>query len=357
MLRIPAALFAPLLVLLALCALAPVDIAAAAGQGPVYQTYGVHNAPEVSPCQRPNCRYARQPGQPADPLYPAYWTSNWTMYRVFGASYAAYPPPYQGKPPAGLKPVVDYETSYGATYYDSTWKGASGQGAMMEHYDKRCLPIFPINNQFTCSFISLGEVAYFVTYPQDRPAGMPPVCLFSPSNHAPRRDFVSHLPYAADDSRRLGPGGQGYSFWVAVSDGKVLQAGAAPTLSPDNAILFGYGFAPAKPAGKGKPGGALQPSSFYFSGYPYPPPPGSTPPGGPPYFAPFVSQNYTDWKPVKPDPAKTWAQVAGLDVKTLPACQLFDPPSPPTPPSAGALSARSKRAPTWADIGRGTAPK
>lgn len=352
MLRIPPALFAPLLAFWALC-LGLTGPATAAGQEPVYQTYGVHNAPEVSPCQTPDCRYVRQPGQPADPLYPAYWTSDWTMYRVFGAEYAAYPPPYRGKPPAGLKPGVDYETSFGATYYDSTWKAAPGkgpvgQGAMMEHYDKRCLPIFPIDNRFTCSFISLGDVAYFVTYSWDRPKGMPPICLFSPSNHAPRRDFVGHLPYSAGDSRRLGPGGQGYSFWVAVSDGKVLQAGAAPTLSPDDAILFGYGFAPAKP------GGALQPSSFYFSGYPYPP--GSTTPGGPPYFAPFVSQNYTNWKPVQPDPAKTWAQVSGLDVKILPACQLFDPPSPP-PNAAAGLAASPKRAPTWADIGRGRGPK
>jgi hypothetical protein len=343
---------AVVIVLAMLCCAAAFRPALAA-QDDVYQTYGVHNAPSVSPCQAADCRYPRQPGEPADPLYPPYWSSSWTMYRVFGADYASYPPPYAGQPPAGLKPGTDYETSYGATYYDSTWTGASGQGAMMEQYDKRCLPIFPINNQFSCAFISLGDVAYFVTYPQDRPPGMPPVCLFSPSNHPPRRDFVSHLPYSAGDSQRLGPGAQGYSFWVAVTNGKVLQAGASPVLSPDNAILFGYAFAPGMGApvtGEPVDGGALQPSSFYFSGYPYPPTPA---PGGPTYFAPFVSQNYTGWTATQPDPAKTWALVSGLDVKTLPACQLFDPP---TSPAAAGLTAPRKAGPTWADIGRGKQP-
>lgn len=73
---------------------------------------------------------------------------------------------------------------------------------MEEHYVKRCLPIFPIPNNFTCSFISLGRIAYFVTYPEDRPQGMPPVCLFSPDNHPPKRDFIEHLPYSLGDSSR-----------------------------------------------------------------------------------------------------------------------------------------------------------
>jgi hypothetical protein len=61
--------------------------------------------------------------------------------------------------------------------------------------------------------------------------------------------------------------------------------------------------------------------------------------------APIVSQNYTDFSMVKPDPANTWDQVNKLDVKTLPTCQLFNPPT-------GALNARGKAAVrTWADIG------
>ena len=35
---------------------------------------------------------------------------------------------------------------------------------MIEFYKDRCLPIFPIDNQFTCAFISLGKTAYFLTF-------------------------------------------------------------------------------------------------------------------------------------------------------------------------------------------------
>lgn len=296
----------------------------------VYQTYGVHNPPDVSPCARRDCRYPRGRGEPVDPQYPEYWSSRWTMYRVFN-NYQDHPPPYRGRPPAALVEGRDYEVSHGATYYDSTWRGASGEGAMMEHYERRCLPIFPISNHFTCSFISLGNTAYFVTYPEDRPAGMPRVCLFSGFNHPPRRDFVSHLPYSAADSGRLGPRAQAYSFWVRATDGRPIQTGASPDRTSEPAILFGYAFAPASPAA----GAPLQPSSFYFSGYP--PPPAN---------APIVSQNYTDWTPVRPDPARTWDQVSGLDPATLPRCHLFNP-------QTNALQGMAApRHPTWGDIGR-----
>lgn len=295
--------------------------------GPVYQTYGVHNPPSASPCAPPTCVYHRTRGQPADPLYPPFWQSRWTMYRVYN-NYQRHLPPYDGRPPAPLRPGRDYEVSFGATYYDSTYRGQWGEGAMMEHYERRCLPIFPIPNNYTCSFISLGNVAFFVTYEQDRPAGMPPVCLFSPMNHPPRRDFIKHLPYALGDSRQLGPGAQGYSFWVAAVGGQPVQTGASPDRTPYPAILFGYAFAPVN--------GRLQPSSFYFSGYPMAP-----------ANAPIVSQNYTDWAPTRPDPRRTWDQVAGLDPQTLPACQLFDPPA-----TTRLLGATPARAPTWGHIGR-----
>ena len=303
-------------------------LAGCADRAAIYQTYGVHNKPSVSPCATPDCRYVRGPGEPADPVYPEYWTSPWTMYRVFN-NYVDHSPPYDGRPPAPLREGIDYEVSYGASYYDSTWRGATGSGAMMEHYEKRCLPIFPISNHFTCSFISLGDVAYFVTYPEDRPADMPPVCLFSPANHPPRRDFVSHLPYSSGDSQRLGNGAQGYSFWIDAESGAPVQTGASPDRTADQDILFGYAFAPVN--------GVMQPQSFYFSGYPLPP-----------ANAPIVSQNYTNFTAAKPDPAKTWDQVRHLDISTLPKCQLFDPPS-----SSEELLQGTKRAPTWKDIGRG----
>jgi hypothetical protein len=287
----------------------------------VYPTYGVHNAPDVSPCTFPNCRYVRGSGEPADPSYPPYWTSTWTMYRVF-KNYRNYSPPYDGAPP----PETTFEVSYGTSYYDSTWSGPTGKGAMEEHYTDRCLPIFPISNHFSCSFISLGEVAFFVTYDKDRPKGMPPVCLFSNQNHPPDRDFVSHLPYSTGDSKRLGNGAQGYSFWISPQNGEPMQTGASPDRTLKGNILFGYAFAPVN--------GVMQPQSFYFSGYPLPP-----------ANAPIVSQNYTNFTLTKPDPAKTWDKVSGLAIATLPPCHLFKPKEGQAPGS-------TKEAPTWGDIGR-----
>jgi hypothetical protein len=252
------------------------------------------------------------------------------MYRVY-KGYDKYPSPYAGEPPKALKVGVDYQMSYGATFYDSTWRSPSGEGAMMERYDKFCLPIFPLENNFSCRFISLGDTAYFVAG-EGRPAWMPRVCLFSPKNHPPRRDFVSHLPYSAADSQRIGKGGQAYSFWVSAANGYVMQVGASPDRTQDAAILFGYGF-------QADAGGKMVPQSFYFSGYPFAP-----------ANAPMVSQNYKNFAATQPSP-ELWAEVAGLNPETLPRCQLFDPPQPPA--GNGKLKAAPvKRAPTWGDIGR-----
>jgi hypothetical protein len=293
----------------------------------VYQTYGTHNPADASPCQVQGCVYPRAKGDPPNPVWPVYWQSDWTMYRVYGPDAGKYPPPYAGKPPQG----ATYQTSYGATFYDSTWRGKSGEGAMMERYDKDCLPIFPIDNHYSCKFISLGDTAYFVAG-EGRPKWMPKLCLFSPLNHPPRPDFVSHLPYSAADSARIGAGGQGYSFWISAENGYVMQAGASPDRTADGGILFGYGF-------QANAAGEVLPQSFYFSGYPLPP-----------ANAPFVSQNYTNFSATQPGP-DTWSEVSGIDPTTLPACQLFDPPSS----ARAALKANggeTKRAPTWGDIGR-----
>jgi hypothetical protein len=258
------------------------------------------------------------------------------MYRVFN-NYQKYPPPYDKKPPAALKEGTDYQTSSGVTYYDSTWVGPGAKGAMMEHYDKSCLPIFPVANNYTCSFISLGDITFFVAS-DDRPAWMPPVCLFSPKNHPPEREFIKHLPYSKGDSERLGLKAQGYSFWVG-QDGKPMQTGVSPDRTADEGILFGYAFdATPTPDRVDKASPPYRhPLSFYFSGYPLEP-----------ANAPIVSQNYTDFAMIRPDAATTWAQVSGLDPKALPRCQLFDPPAAATPE---ALVAR-KKAPTWGSIGR-----
>jgi hypothetical protein len=291
----------------------------------VYQTYGTHNPPAASPCQTPDCVYPRGPSDPPNPVWPGYWQSGWTMYRVYGPDYAKYPPPYDGKPPKG----ATYQTSHGWTYYDSTWRGKSGEGAMEERYDNYCLPIFKLNNHYSCKFISLGDIAYFVAG-KGRPKWMPPVCLFSPLNHPPRPDFITHLPYSAEDSARIGKGGQGYSFWISAADGKVMQVGVTPDQTANGGIMFGYGFrANAK--------GQVLPQSFYFSGFPFPP-----------ASAPYVSQNYVNFSATQPS-QDLWAEVAGLDPDTLPACQLFDPPKQG---SRLLKSDESQRAPTWGDIGR-----
>ena len=320
--------------------------ARAADLNDAYTTYGIHNDAHQSLCQHAGCVYPRGDKDPSDPGYPAYWTSRWTMYRVF-KGYETSQPPYLGPPP-GLNEGEDYQASSGVTYYDSTWKGASGEGAMEEHYEGWCLPIFPISNKYSCSFISLGDFAFFVTY-DDRPKWMPKVCLFSQRNHPPGRDFIKHLPYSESDSARRGSKVQAYGFWVSATDGRVTQVGVSPDRTAQGDIFFGYAFDPiATPDGVDRQAPPYRhPQSFYFSGVP-------RTPDMPVPDAPMVSQNYLDFAMVKPDPAQTWGQVAGLDPATLPECRLFDPPPEAvgneTAMPAG-LKARS-HAPGWGWIGR-----
>jgi hypothetical protein len=318
---------------------------ALAQQEPVYTTYGTHNPPDPTKCADPECVYHRGPGEPSDPEFPAYWSSRWTMYRVFN-KFAEFPPPYAGRPPEAMKEGTDYEVSYGATYYDSTWRGPTGDGAMMEHYEKRCLPIFPFSNHYSRSFISLDDVAFFVTYEQDRPTGMPPVCLFSPLNHPPRRNFISHLPYALGDSQRLGMAVQGYSFWILPASDKPAQVGVSPDQTVNGGIMFGYAFEalPRPDAADPKAAPYRHPQSFYFSGV-YDPQVPETPPA-----APIVTQNYTDFAMVRPDPARTWDTVKNLDWQKLPPCHLFPPGAPAKSAVEGASHAGGTR--SWSDLGR-----
>ena len=58
------------------------------------------------------------------------------------------------------------------------------------------------------------------------------------------------------------------------------------------------------------------PHSFYFSGYPMDPP-----------NAPIVSQNYTEFSMIKPDPTKTWDLVAKMSKgQSIPFCNFFNKP-------------------------------
>ncbi len=239
------------------------------------------------------------------------------MYRVFN-NYQKFPPPYDS-PPANLVEGSDYEVSGGATYYDSTYEDENGRGAMMEFYDRRCLPIFPMSNFFTCAFISLGDKAYFLTY-ADRPEQMPPCCRFSDKNHPPRRDFIKHLPYSPQDSARLGNRVQGYSFGVG----------------PGDAILFGYAFNSAYTPDRYDESlpPYRHPQSFYFSGYPESPP-----------DAPIVSQNYTDFSAKPPEPSKTWDQVGAQCKGDIPWCCLF---ATDCPKNGQTADKSAQTAPSWA---------
>lgn len=283
--------------------------------GLVFPTYGVHNPPECSPCATSDCLYARGPGEPSDPTLPLFWSARWTMYRVF-RKYAESPPPWNGPPPAELEEGEDYQVSYGATFYDSTWRGPNGeQGAMMEHYVEWSLPIFPFDNHFTCSFISLGDNAYFLTYDEDRPKGMVPICLFSDLDHPPRRDFIKHLPFSREDSERLGRRVQAYSFWAGRDGEPPIQTGASPDRTADQAILFGYAFHSqwAPDAADGTAAPYRHPHSFYFSGH------ASDPPD-----APIVSQYFTEFAMIRPDPAETWNLVDEFAAgRPIPTCTLF----------------------------------
>jgi hypothetical protein len=285
----------------------------------VYSTWGVHNEAHADDCGAAHCVYLRESGEPNNPLYPPYWTSHWVMYRVF-KRYDRYPPPYDGKPPFPLEEGADFQSSWGVTYYDTTWRGPQGVGAMEEHYEQFCIPIFPFSNHYSCSIISLGDTAFFVAA-SDRPSWMPPVCLFSPHNHLPEREFIKHLPYARGDGARLNGLVNGYSFWIG-ADGKPYQIGVSPDQTVNHGILFGYAFyarpSPDRVNKLAEP--YAHPQSFYFSGVPYS---AETPLPN----APIVSQNYTDFAMVKPDPRLTWNTVAHLDPKSLPACQLFNPPA------------------------------
>jgi len=207
--------------------------------------------------------------------------------------------------PADLVEGKDYEVSYGKTYYDSTWGG--GKGAMMEFYQDRSLPIFPMDNKYTSAFISLGDDAYYLTW-EDRPDGIPAISHFSELNHPPRRDFIKHLPYSQSDSSQLNNTIQGYSFWTSpmgTSPAKPpVQTGVSPNRTNDRCVMFGYGFDSEwkKDAYDADHAAYRHPHSFYFSGFPF---------NIWDYtmkehvlFAPIVSQNYTKFIAKRPDPAE-----------------------------------------------------
>jgi hypothetical protein len=159
---------------------------------------------------------------------------------------------------------------------------------MKEHYEKRCLPILPLDNQYTCSVVSLGNKAYFLRY--DDKEKLTSICLFSPHNHPPETDFIKHLPYNPIDSAHLDNSLQAYSIRLPVKEGG------------DPEILFGYAFNKNSTQDSVDPNAEKyrHPQSFYFSGSP------ETPPN-----APIVSQNYTNFRMEEPA-SEIWSKVAEI---------------------------------------------
>ena len=272
------------------------DTAAAARH--VYVSHGVHNDAGCTPPEA--CIAQRGPDDPTDPEYPEYWSSDWTMY-IVRSGYEANPPPY-ANPPARLTPA-DYVVSTGSTFYDDAYRppGGDGTGAMMEYYQDTCLPIFPSANGYTCAFVSLGNKAWFFRYAEGATGPASEVascCQFSLENHPPRRDFVKHLPYDAQRSTHLGGSVQAYAYLAPTDHGP---------------ILFGYAFEREPRPDAADPSLVYRhPQSFYFSGFP-----------GPPVDAPIVSQNYTDFRAERPDPAQTWDRVGASCQTEVPWCCLF----------------------------------
>ena len=261
-----------------------------------YETYGVHNN---LGCNKDNayCLAPRSRNAPSNPILPLEWISDWTMYRV-KKNYKDNPPPYTN-PPSTLEPE-DYSVSYGTTFYDANYLPLHGDGigAMMVHYDKYCLPIFPIaNNNYTCSFISLGNKTYFLTYQHNRPQHMPACCLFSSNHHAMRPDFVKHLNYDFLRSKQLNHSILVYSRQQLTMHGQVL---------------FGFAFHKAVSPDAFNTPGYQHPHSYFFSGD----------------FntanAPIVSQNYTSFRAEKPDPEHTWERISRMCPATPKPCQLFN---------------------------------
>ncbi|MCG9693817.1 hypothetical protein L1D55_19060 [Vibrio sp. Isolate22] len=286
----------------------------------IYPTNGVH-----SDClcteQNNYCVAERNDNDPIDPSFPDYWMSEWTMYTITNeAASKANPPPYSS-PPSTLTPS-DYIVSYGASYYDSKWRpkkptDKEDVGAMLEYYDKFCLPIFGRtieDNQHSCAFVSLGKQAYYLTFPdgdnmktnsskQMLNQLKPDCCMFSPSNHPPRTDFIKHLDYWPQASQNLNSSVQAY-YW------KQMWEEVKPP------ILFAYAFYKPVPAQLASTFSKLEqnPQSFFFTG--------SLEIEGEP-LDPMVSQNYVNFQRRKPntelwDSVKKWCPI-----DTTEKCRLF----------------------------------
>ncbi len=280
----------------------------------IYSTNGVHSG---YGCDTSNnfCIAPRDKYDLPDPQFPQMWISDWTMFTVTNTAASDVNPPPYTNPPIVLEPD-DYIVSYGTSFYDNTYQPENPEddedyGAMMEHYNDFCLPIFGKSlkqNTFTCAFVSLGKKAFFLDYDNKTPEGTPDCCMFSPSNHPPRPDFIKHLDVWPDASLRLNGSVQAY-FWE-----QLWAIDANPR------ILFAYAFNREKsPQGLTPKSEWYQhPQSFFFSGVMNL---GTEKEQN--MIFPMISQNYSSFRIEKPHP-DIWAEVAQwCPVETIKKCRLF----------------------------------
>ena len=286
----------------------------------VYSTNGVHSDHGCDETPN-NCIAPRNGSDPADPRFPEYWISDWTMFTVLNETASAVNPPPYSNPPITLLPD-DYRVSYGTSYYDNSYKPENpgdeeDYGAMLEYYNDFCLPIFGKTlqgNSETCAFASLGNNAFFLEFDDKHPDAAPSCCQFSPKNHPPRPDFLKHLDYWPDASTRLNSSVQAY-YWK-----KLWEPDANPR------ILFAYAFnKETSPQGQMPQQSAWyqHPQSFFFSGRITLVEGNPAEQQMPVIIEPIISQNYTSFRVEKPDP-RIWENVAQwCPLETIKKCHLF----------------------------------
>ena len=107
----------------------------------------------------------------------------------------------------------------GRTYYD--W----GKLSMLEEYYDFCVPIFVEGFNFTCHFLNVGNISYFITF-DDRPSWTPPCCIFGKPWLPPSPSTItSALPF----------------YKKAEFYGREVNWHRTRPDNP-NELIFGYGF-------------------------------------------------------------------------------------------------------------------
>eukprot|EP00117_Sycon_ciliatum_P040162 scpid93606/ scgid29556/ len=150
--------------------------------------------------------------EPPKDHWPEKWISDWTLYHVLPEDPT---PPYaDGKVPEQSR------KGRGRTYYD--WSKL----AIIEEYYDFCVPIFVEGHNFTCHFLNVNNVSYFITF-DDRPSWTPPCCIFgkpwlppSPSTISNTLPFYGKKPFHDREVnwyRNTPPAGEltfGYGFYA-----------------------------------------------------------------------------------------------------------------------------------------------